>query len=71
MSWHELASNHWSTESFTERMTTKQWREHLLREDDKIVFKGRCRRLVGKPLGCGVIEVSKAPLETEQGGKEG
>ena len=60
---HTLSNNHWTLDYFTERMTTKQWKQHLLNEDDKIIVAGRCRRLVAKSLGCGVVEVLKAPLE--------
>jgi len=60
---HALSDGHWSMELFRERMSTKDWREHLLHEDDTIIFNGRVRRLVAKSLGCGVVEVSKAPVK--------
>jgi len=59
---HKLSDNHWRMEHFSERMTTQEWKEHLLREDDKIIFEGRCRTLVAKKIGCGVVEVSKEEL---------
>ena len=59
-------NNHWRTEWYKERMTTKQWKECLLAEDDMIIYKGRLRRLTAKSLGAGVVEVSKVPLKEEK-----
>jgi hypothetical protein len=56
-----LSIVHWRNEGYTQRMTSSQWRIHLLAEDDKIVFRGHCRRLVAVPLGAGIMEISKAP----------
>ena len=59
-----LSSNHWTLKHFTERMTVKDWKEILLRGDDKIFVGGRLRKLKVKSLGYGVVEVSK-PEEGE------
>lgn len=50
-------------EDYSQRLTSKQWRSALLNHEDKIMTKGTLRQLVAKNLGCGVIEISKAPLE--------
>jgi hypothetical protein len=54
-----LDAQHWKFENYKQRISSKQWRELLLHDDDKIIFKGRVTRLVGKNLGCGVYEVEK------------
>lgn len=51
--------NHWVFTHYTERMTTKQWREILLSGNDVIMFRGNFCRLKAKNLGAGVVEVSK------------
>ena len=53
---------HWLHEDYKERITTKAWREMLLNDNDTIIYKGNIRRIVGKNLGVGVIEISKEPL---------
>ena len=58
--------NHWITEWYRERMTTKQWKEALLHEDDKIIYHGRLRRLKAKSLGSGVVEIYKEPLKEKE-----
>jgi hypothetical protein len=55
-----LSENHWRMEEYTERMTTKQWKEVLLEERDVMIFRGHCRRLKAKRLGYGVVEVYKS-----------
>ena len=57
-----LSQGHWVFEDYRQRITTKQWKCFLLQDDDKIVFKGRVRKLVAKKLGYGVVEVYKRPL---------
>jgi hypothetical protein len=52
---------HFVIEGFKERIPIKQWRAMLLNEEDTIVFRGHVRKLIGKNLGCGVIEISKEP----------
>ena len=58
-----LDEGHWTHRDFTQRMTVKQWRRHLLNGSDKfLMHRGEGYRLVAKSLGCGVVEISKAPL---------
>ncbi len=45
-----------------QRMTVAEWRAVLLAEKDVITRKGRLRKLVGKRIGPGVIEVRLEPL---------
>lgn len=58
-----LSPNHWVLESFVQRMTTAQWRQVLLNGDDYMIFRGHLRYLKAKPLGAGVVEVTKEPRE--------
>ena len=55
-------NQHWVREEYRQRMTTKQWREILLDDDDSVIFKGLVRKLIGKSIGHGVVEVFKEPL---------
>ncbi len=59
-----LHENHWVRESFTQRITAKDWKLLLLNNDDNITFEGLVRRLKAKRLGYGVVEISKV----EKGG---
>ena len=59
----EKNDGHWIFEDYRQRMTTKQWKELLLAEEDKIIVKGILRQLVAKSLGCGVVEIYKKPLK--------
>lgn len=59
-----LNDNHWRIPGYRQRMTTKDWKQILLREDDTIVFRGKIVDLKAKKLGYGVVEVSK-DLEEE------
>ena len=59
----DLDDAHWKFEGHKQRMTTKQWRDVLLSEQDKLITNGRLRQLIGKNLGAGVYEVSKKPLK--------
>jgi len=54
--------NHWETENYRQRMTTKQWGEILLAKDDTLIFHGRLYQLKAKRLGAGVVEVYKKPF---------
>jgi len=54
---------HWKFEDYRQRMTTKEWKEILLRHEDSVVFKGRLRKLKAKNLGAGAVEVYKEPKE--------
>jgi len=58
-----LSVNHWNSEYYRERITTKEWKEALLNGDDRIMFHGHLRTLVAKSLGSGVVEIGKEPLE--------
>lgn len=60
---HVLCENHWRVERYRERMTTKQWSQHLLNGDDMFFAKGVARQLMVKRLGFGVVEVYKKPLK--------
>ena len=59
----EKNNGHWQIEDYRQRMTSKQWKELLLQEEDMIIVKGRLRRLVAKNLGYGVVEIYKKPLK--------
>ena len=52
----------WHSEEHTQRIATKDWREALLDNRDKIIVKGHIRQLLAKNLGYGVVEVSLQPL---------
>jgi hypothetical protein len=58
-------ARHAAYEDYVQRMTTKQWKKLLLDNRDKVVFNGVVRRLVGKSLGAGVVEVAKVPIEVK------
>jgi len=61
-----LSNGHWQSENFSERMTTKEWREVLLDHGDKLIFRGHLRQLKATSLGAGVYEISKKPMPKEQ-----
>ena len=46
-----------------QRCTTKEWKEILLKGMDTIVAHGYVRQLVGKNIGCGVIQITMEPLK--------
>ncbi len=54
---------HWVSETYTQRITTKQWKVMLLAGYDTLTFQGRVRTLEAKNLGAGVVEIYKVPLE--------
>ena len=58
-----LHKNHWTHENFCQRMPTKDWKLVLLNCDDRITFHGHMRKLVGKKMGYGIVEVSKQALQ--------
>ena len=60
-----LDEQHWKYADYRQRVKAKDWRELLLNDDDKIIFKGRVTPLVSKNLGCGVYEISKQPKHWE------
>ena len=60
-----LSDSHWVMEDYKQRVTIKQWKQILLDKGDEcLIFHGRVRKLIGKNLGAGVVEIYKAPLET-------
>ena len=54
-----LSRNHWGLETYTQRMSAKEWREILLAEQDTVVFKGQVYKLIAKNIGYGLVDVSK------------
>ena len=44
---------------YTQRLTTKEWKQVLLGENDRIIYKGHMVQLKIKKLGSGVVEVYK------------
>lgn len=61
-----LNNNHWTLPNFRQRMTKKQWRDILLNDQDKIIYKGLLCQLKAKDLGADVVEVYK---DMEGGGE--
>ena len=59
-----LSNNHWTLEDYKERITTEQWKQILLNNDDRIMVKGQARQIQAKKLGYGVVEVSKVSLKS-------
>lgn len=57
-----LNGEHWDFREYKQRMSTKEWKEILLKEEDLIVFRGNFVRLNAILLSPGVVEVSKPPL---------
>ena len=53
---------HWQDENFKQRITTKEWKQMLLVQDDTLIFHGRFRKLKAKKLGYGIVEIYKEPL---------
>ena len=51
-----LDEQHWKFKDYRQRITTKQWKELLLTDDDRVIFQGRVCPLSGKNLGSGVVE---------------
>lgn len=60
-----ISNNHWNPNNrgFKERMTTKQWKDILLKEEDKVIVRGVLRQVKAKNLGYGVVEVWVSGLE--------
>ena len=58
-----IDSNHWKIEDFKQRITTKEWRTILLEGKDTIIFRGHMRKLIGKRIFPGVVEIYKEPLK--------
>lgn len=54
-----LNKGHWTVPDYKQRMTTKEWKQILLSEQDKIIYNGRVVQLYAYNLGHGVVEVYK------------
>lgn len=52
-------NSHWVFEDYTQRVTTKEWKQLLLEHNDSVVFKGHVRKLKARNLGAGVYEIYK------------
>lgn len=57
----EFRDGFWRNTGYTQRMTSKEWKEILLEEKDSIIIAGNLRQLVAKSLGSGVVEISLKP----------
>ncbi len=62
-----LDEQHWVFKDYRQRIMARDWRELLLNDDDRIIFKGRVTPLVGKNIGCGVYEISKQITKRSNG----
>jgi hypothetical protein len=54
-----LDKGHWEREGYIQRVSTRDWHRVLLNNDDDVIFEGRVRKLVGKSIGFGIVEVAK------------
>jgi len=54
-----LNNAHWIMPHYRQRMMLKEWREILLRGEDRIVYRGEWTQLKAKKLDAGVVEVYK------------
>lgn len=61
----KLDNSHWHREDYVQRMTEAEWKTILLGYHDTITWQGHVRKLNGKKIGFGVVEVTKVPLDTE------
>lgn len=57
-----IDDQHWRFADYSQRITRNDWKAILLNNDDKIIYRGRVHKLVGKNIGSGVVEVTKVPL---------
>jgi hypothetical protein len=55
-----------SDDQHIQRCTIPVWRDALLHNQDQVVIGGNVRKLVGKDIGFGVVEVSVEPLTADQ-----
>jgi len=58
-----LSNNHWTCDTFKQRMPVSTWKKILLDNNDRIIVKGCLRQLIAKKMGYGIVEVYKAPEE--------
>ena len=61
-----LDNGHWQLETFVQRMTEAAWKKVLLDYGDIITWQGHVRKLHGKKIGFGVVEVTKIPLDRQK-----
>ncbi len=54
-----LDDQHWTHDSYRQRITTKRWRKLLLNDDDTIIYRGRVTRFKHKTIFPGVVEIWK------------
>ncbi len=57
-----VTAGHSQGEDYVQRCERRVWTYILLYKLDTVVFEGRTRRLMGKSIGAGVWEITKAPL---------
>ena len=50
---------HFKQLDYKQRVTTKEWKNILLNNQDKIIYKGTVVNLIGKNIGAGVYEIFK------------
>jgi hypothetical protein len=55
-----------SDDKHTQRCTIPAWRDALLHNQDQVIIHGLVRKLVGKDIGFGVVEVHVEPLTSDQ-----
>lgn len=58
----QLDTRLWESETYIQRMTSKEWRWCLLHCKDSVTYQGKIRQLMGRRVFPGVVEVSKVPL---------
>jgi len=56
-----LDNNHWTIEDYKQRTTAKMWRNYLLNHDDKIIYKGRLRKLKAEKVFRDIVDIYKEP----------
>jgi hypothetical protein len=54
-----LDEQHWKFTNYRQRILSRHWRELLLNDDDRVIFRGKVTKLKSKNLGHGVVEVYK------------
>lgn len=59
----ELFNGHWQKEDFKQIMSSKEWKEILLKRGYQIIFRGNVRILKARSLGSGVVEVYKMDID--------
>lgn len=54
-----LDKNHWRILDYRQRITSKQWSEILLANDDTVIYKGNIFKFKADIIGPGVVEIYK------------